>query len=106
MLDQSLDMTVALHAGHAFVNVAIEKTTGQAYAVKVVAIPEWDKALEPNSCTLEDVFKEIDILAGLDHPHVITLKEFFVENGQVTTTGLLDPCICYGSTAFAPYMDS
>ena len=79
-------MTVELHAGHGFVNVAIEKATGQEYAVKVVATPEWGKALEPDNCTLEDVFREIDILAGLNHPHVITLKEFFVENGQVTTT--------------------
>ena len=78
-------------------SVAIEKATGQEFAVKVVAIPEQGKAVDSNKPTLEDIFREIDILAGLDHPHVITLREFFVENGQVTTMCLLDSCRCHNS---------
>lgn len=69
-------MTFDFCSGHAFVSVAIEKATGQEFAVKVVAIPEQGKAVDSNKPTLEDIFREIDILAGLDHPHVITLREF------------------------------
>ena len=31
----------------------------------------------------DDIFKEIDILIGLDHPNVIFLKEYFEENNKV-----------------------
>jgi len=30
----------------------------------------------------DDIFKEIDILIGLDHPNVIFLKEYFEENNK------------------------
>ena len=33
----------------------------------------------------DDIFKEIDILIGLDHPNVIFLKEYFEENNKVGT---------------------
>ena len=31
----------------------------------------------------DDIFKEIDILIGLDHPNVIFLKEYFEESNKV-----------------------
>jgi hypothetical protein len=31
----------------------------------------------------EDIFKEIDILCGLNHENVIYLKEYFEENNKV-----------------------
>ena len=34
----------------------------------------------------EDIFKEIDILCGLDHENVVALKEYFEEGTQVATT--------------------
>ncbi len=35
-----------------------------------------------SSCS-EDIFKEIDILCGLNHPNVVYLKEYFEEGNKV-----------------------
>ena len=42
----------------------------------------------------DDIFKEIDILIGLDHPNVIFLKEYFEENNKV--------CCCAGDSLHTP----
>jgi len=36
-----------------------------------------------NPSPSEDIFKEIDILCGLDHENVVALKEYFEEGNKV-----------------------
>lgn len=36
-----------------------------------------------HACCREDIFKEIDILCGLNHENVVYLKEYFEEGNKV-----------------------
>lgn len=65
------------------VKLATEKATGREYAVKIMALPEKGRAVGENENTRDDIFKEIDILVGLNHPNVICLKEYFEESNKV-----------------------
>ncbi len=71
------------HAGFAVVKLATEKATGGEYAVKIMALPEKGRVVGENENTRDDIFKEIDILVGLNHPNVIYLKEYFEESNKV-----------------------
>ncbi len=42
----------------------------------------WGCCSHSASRAQDDIFKEIDILIGLDHPNVIFLKEYFEENNK------------------------
>jgi serine/threonine protein kinase len=70
-------------AGFAVVKLATERATGAEYAVKIMALPEKGRVVGNNENTRDDIFKEIDILVGLNHPNVIYLKEYFEENKKV-----------------------
>ena len=70
-------------AGFAVVKLATEKATGEEYAVKIMALPEKGRVVGENENTRDDIFKEIDILVGLNHPNVIYLKEYFEESNKV-----------------------
>ena len=70
-------------AGFAVVKLATEKATGGEYAVKIMALPEKGRVVGENENTRDDIFKEIDILVGLNHPNVIYLKEYFEESNKV-----------------------
>lgn len=59
------------------------RQTGQQYACKVMSLPPPGKAPGSNDNTREDIFKEIDIHLGLEHPNVIFLKEYFEEADKV-----------------------
>ena len=65
------------------VKLATEKATGGEYAVKIMALPEKGRVVGENENTRDDIFKEIDILVGLNHPNVIYLKEYFEESNKV-----------------------
>ena len=73
-----------MHAGFAVVKLATEKATGGEYAVKIMALPEKGRMVGENENTRDDIFKEIDILVGLNHPNVIYLKEYFEESNKVS----------------------
>ena len=73
-----------MHAGFAVVKLATEKATGGEYAVKIMALPEKGRIVGENENTRDDIFKEIDILVGLNHPNVIYLKEYFEESNKVS----------------------
>ena len=70
--------------GFAVVKLATEKATGGEYAVKIMALPEKGRIVGENENTRDDIFKEIDILVGLNHPNVIYLKEYFEESNKVS----------------------
>ena len=63
--------------------LATERATGAEYAVKIMALPETGHSVGDNENTRDDIFKEIDILVGLNHPNVIYLKEYFEEGNKV-----------------------
>ena len=64
--------------------MATEKSTGTDYAVKIMNLPEIGQHVNADTeSTREDIFKEIDILVGMDHDNVLMLKEYFEENGKV-----------------------
>ena len=70
-------------AGFAVVKVATEKASGQDYAVKIMNLPEVGAHVNADTeSTREDIFKEIDILVGVDHENVLELKEYFEEGGK------------------------
>ena len=70
--------------GFAVVKVATEKSTSTDYAVKIMNLPEVGQHVNADTeSTREDIFKEIDILVGVDHDNVLMLKEYFEENGKV-----------------------
>ncbi len=79
----SESVRVALAAGFAVVKLATERATGGEYAVKIMALPERGRSVGDNENSRDDIFKEIDILVGLNHPNVIYLKEYFEENNRV-----------------------
>ena len=74
-----------MHTGFAVVKLATEKATGGEYAVKIMALPEKGRIVGENENTRDDIFKEIDILVGLNHPNVIYLKEYFEESNKVSS---------------------
>ncbi|DBB18738.1 TPA: hypothetical protein ACH3X3_000345 [Trebouxia sp. C0006] len=69
--------------GFAVVKLATERHTGEEYAVKIMALPEPNTKAGDNENTREDIFKEIDILVGMNHENVIFLKEYFEEGNKV-----------------------
>ena len=79
-------------AGFAVVKLATERATGAEYAVKIMSLPEMGTSVGDNENTRDDIFKEIDILVGLNHPNVIYLKEYFEEGNKVRTCASARSC--------------
>lgn len=59
-----------------------DKATGEEFAIKIMALPEVGRQTSDNENTREDIFKEIDILVGMEHENVIFMKEYFEENNK------------------------
>ncbi|KAK3254710.1 hypothetical protein CYMTET_36083 [Cymbomonas tetramitiformis] len=67
--------------GFAVVKLGRHKEENKDYAIKIMGLPPGDT---PDSkLEREDIFKEITLLSSIDHPHVINLKEYFVEGNKV-----------------------
>ncbi|WIA20191.1 hypothetical protein OEZ85_006039 [Tetradesmus obliquus] len=69
--------------GFAIVKLATDKKTGEQFAVKIMTLPPAGVEPGDNENTREDIFKEIDILCGLNHENVVYLKEYFEEGNKV-----------------------
>lgn len=65
------------------VKLGTNKSTGEEFAIKIMALPEVGRQTSDNENTREDIFKEIDILVGMEHENVIYMKEYFEENNKV-----------------------
>lgn len=48
-----------------------------------MALPKVGEKVSLNESSREDIMKEIDILCSLNHPNIIFLKEYFIENNKV-----------------------
>ena len=46
-------------------------------------LPYEGQVVDHNVSSREDIFKEIEIIAELEHPNIVYLKEFFVEANKV-----------------------
>lgn len=57
-----------------------------------MALPEVGRQTGDNENTREDIFKEIDILVGMEHENVIFMKEYFEENNKASN-GSIPVCI-------------
>lgn len=71
------------HAGFSVVKLAEEKATGAVFACKIMALPPLGSRTADGESTREDIFKEIEILVGLNNVNVTYLKEYFQENEKV-----------------------
>lgn len=69
--------------GFAIVKLAVEKESGAEFACKIMALPGAGETPGENENTREDIFKEIDILCGMNHENVVYLKEYFEEGNKV-----------------------
>eukprot|EP00775_Hariotina_reticulata_P006898 gene6898-7114_t len=69
--------------GFAIVKLATDKKSGEQFAVKIMTLPSSSTEPGDNENTREDIFKEIDILCGLNHENVVYLKEYFEEGNKV-----------------------
>lgn len=74
---------VTFNAGFAVVKLGVDKVSGEEFAIKIMALPEVGRQISDNENTREDIFKEIDILVGMEHENVIFMKEYFEENNKV-----------------------
>ena len=53
--------------------------------MKIMNLPEIShQPANDNENTREDIFKEIDILVGMEHQNVLNLKEYYEEGGKVS----------------------
>ncbi|KAG2488991.1 hypothetical protein HYH03_012431 [Edaphochlamys debaryana] len=69
--------------GFSVVKLATDRATGVEYACKIMALPPVGQEVGENENTREDIFKEIDLLCGMNHENVIFLKEYFEEGNKV-----------------------
>lgn len=69
--------------GFAVVKLGTHRESKEEYAIKIMGLPPGGKSDDPDANTREDIFKEINILANLDHPNVIFLKEFYEEGNKI-----------------------
>ncbi|EFJ39750.1 hypothetical protein VOLCADRAFT_78266 [Volvox carteri f. nagariensis] len=69
--------------GFSVVKLASDRFTGVEYACKIMALPPVGQEVGENENTREDIFKEIDLLCGMNHENVIFLKEYFEEGNKV-----------------------
>lgn len=72
------------------VKLAEERATGAVFACKIMALPPLGSRTGDGESTREDIFKEIEILVGLNDVNVVYLKEYFQENEKVAT---YNPCV-------------
>lgn len=63
--------------------LATDTLTNVNYACKVMNLPAVGQEVGENENTRDDIFKEIDILCGMNHENIINLKEYFEEGDKV-----------------------
>lgn len=59
------------------------KRTGDAFAIKIMEVVAPGRDAGSNDNTWADVIAEVSILCRLDHPHIISLREFFIHSNKV-----------------------
>ncbi|EFN53943.1 hypothetical protein CHLNCDRAFT_8755, partial [Chlorella variabilis] len=66
------------------VKLATHRATGEQVACKVMRLPRPMRCEECRACTARGlIMKEIDVLLDLDHPSVVSMREYFVHRNRV-----------------------
>ena len=65
------------------VQLGIEKKTGKQYAIKTMRLSGGPRGNDSAWNRREEVSNEISILMSLQHPNILTMKEYFEEDNQV-----------------------
>ena len=68
---------------YSLVQLGVEKKTGKQYAIKRIKLSGGPQGNKPAWTRREEVGNEISILMSLQHPNILTMKEYFEENNQV-----------------------
>ncbi|PRW61339.1 Pkinase-domain-containing [Chlorella sorokiniana] len=83
-LEQEYDLGGQLgEGGYSRVKLATHRETGQQYAIKIIPLPKPGQSVNKYLSNRGAIMKEIDALLDLDHPNVVGLKEYFVQNNRV-----------------------
>ncbi|GMH34700.1 hypothetical protein BSKO_02561 [Bryopsis sp. KO-2023] len=69
--------------GFAVVRMATHKETLTQCACKVMSLPALGAQVTDAENSREDIFREIEILCGLEHKNIVTLQEFFTDATHV-----------------------
>jgi serine/threonine protein kinase len=60
-----------------------DKKTQEEYAIKIMEVAPPGQDVGGNDNTWADVIAEVSILCRLDHPNIISLREFFIQSNKV-----------------------
>lgn len=69
--------------GFAVVRLATHKTTLSQHACKIMSLPAIGASVEETENSREDIFREIEILCGLEHKNIVALQDFFTDATHV-----------------------
>ena len=69
--------------GFATVRQATRRRTSEVYACKIMGLPGIGEYVPDTENSREDIFKEIEILCGLDHKNIVGLLEFYFDHQSV-----------------------
>jgi Protein kinase domain len=73
----------SLGCGNAEYLAATDKKTQAEYAIKIMEVAPAGQDVGGNDNTWADVIAEVSILCRLDHPNIISLREFFIQSNKV-----------------------
>jgi serine/threonine protein kinase len=62
---------------------AKDNKTQEEYAIKIMEVAPAGQDVGGNDNTWADVIAEVSILCRLDHPNIISLREFFIQSNKV-----------------------
>ena len=63
--------------------VGTDKKSQEEYAIKIMEVAPVGQDVGGNDNTWADVIAEVSILCRLDHPNIISLREFFIQSNKV-----------------------
>lgn len=69
--------------GFAVVRLATHKTTFSQHACKIMSLPAIGATVQETENSREDIFREIEILCGLQHKNIVALQDFFTDATHV-----------------------
>ena len=73
----------AAAAGFSKVKIITDRETKQQWACKIMSLPPADSESKEDQENRTDTLREIDAVLDLEHPNVVGMKEYFVENNRV-----------------------
>lgn len=69
--------------GFAVVKLVTHRKSLEQFACKIMCLPDAEAEIGENENSRADVFREIEILCGMEHENVMCMKEFYTEKDRV-----------------------